>query len=222
MELGAAEIGLDVVAADMHRSDRLAGLDLRRDFPKQPSQLALQVADAGLARVVDDDPAQRLVFDHNIIRGQPVAVELALEEVIPGDGELLFLGIAVEPDDLHPIEQRRRDGVRHVRGRDEQDFGQIQVHLEVVVAERMVLRRIEHLEQRRRWIAAPVAADLVDLVQHDHRVACPSLFQSTRDAAGQRTNVGTAVATDLGLVVNSTQRDAGELPTERAGDRLAQ
>ena len=40
----------------------------------------------------------------------------------------------------------------------------------VVVDEAVVLGGIEHLEQRRRRIAAPVRADLVDLVQHEDRI----------------------------------------------------
>ena len=58
----------------------------------------------------------------------------------------------------------------HVRGGDEQHLGEVQLDVQVVVAEAVVLRRVEHLEQRRRGVAAPVRADLVDLVQQDHRV----------------------------------------------------
>ena len=43
--------------------------------------------------------------------------------------------------------------------------------VEVVVAEGVVLLRVEHLEQRRGRIAAEVGAHLVDLVEHEHRVA---------------------------------------------------
>ena len=42
--------------------------------------------------------------------------------------------------------------------------------LEVVVGERVVLLGVEHLEQRRRGIAAEVVPELVDLVEHEHRV----------------------------------------------------
>ena len=57
-----------------------------------------------------------------------------------------------------------------VRRGDEQHLREVEVDLEVVVAERVVLRRVEHLEQGGRRVAPPVAADLVDLVEHDHRV----------------------------------------------------
>jgi hypothetical protein len=47
---------------------------------------------------------------------------------------------------------------------------QVELDVEVVVAERRVLRRVEHLEQGRARVAAPVGADLVDLVEEDDRV----------------------------------------------------
>ena len=40
--------------------------------------------------------------------------------------------------------------------------------VEVVVAEGRVLLRVEHLEHRRRRVAAVVGAHLVDLVDHEH------------------------------------------------------
>ena len=149
MELRAPQVGLDVFAGDVHRSYHLAGFDLGCDFAQQAAELSLEVAHAGFARVVRDDPAQGLVIDGHLIGTETVALELAAQQVVAGDRELLFLGVAVQPDDLHPVEQRHRDGVRHVRRRDKQDFGQIQVDLEVVITERMVLRRVEHLEQGR-------------------------------------------------------------------------
>ena len=46
--------------------------------------------------------------------------------------------------------------------RDEQHLAQVERHAEIVVAERRVLLRIEHLEQRRRRIAVEARAELVD------------------------------------------------------------
>src|SRR3712207_9488771 len=64
--------------------------------------------------------------------------------------------------------------------------------VEVVVAERVVLRRVEDLEQRRARIAAPVRADLVDLVEHDHRVHRPGVAQGADEPTGQRADVRAA------------------------------
>ena len=57
-----------------------------------------------------------------------------------------------------------------VRGREERDLREVERAVDVVILERAVLLGIEHLEQRRRGIAAHVDAHLVDLVEHEHRV----------------------------------------------------
>ena len=99
--------------------------------------------------------------------------------------------------------------------------GEIELEIEVVVAERVVLRRIEHLEQRRGRIAAPVGADLVDLVEQDHRVHRPGVAQGPDEPARQRADVRAPVAADLGLVADAAERHPDELASERTGDRLA-
>ena len=133
----------------------------------------------------------------------------------------LFGGVAVEADDLHAIQQRTGNGVGHVGGRDEQHVRQIELDVEVVIAERVILRRVEHLEQRRRRIAAPVGADLVDLVEHDHRIHGAGIAQRPHQPSGQRADVGAAMAADLRLVAEPAERHAHELPAGRLGDRLA-
>ena len=49
-------------------------------------------------------------------------------------------------------------------------FDKIERHVEIVIAERVVLLRIEHFHQRRRRIAAEIAAELVHFVQHHDRI----------------------------------------------------
>ena len=91
-----------------------------------------------------------------------------------------------------------------------------------MVAEGVVLRRVEHLEQRRRRVAAVVGADLVDLVEQHDRVHRAGLLDGPHDAAGQRADVRAPVATDLGLVADAAERDADELAAHGAGHRLAE
>jgi len=59
-----------------------------------------------------------------------------------------FRRVAGQLEDLHAVAQRTGNGVEHVRRRDEEDLGQVERHVEVVIAERVVLFRIEDLEQR--------------------------------------------------------------------------
>ena len=77
---------------------------------------------------------------------------------------------------------------------------------------------IEHLEQRRRRIAAEVVAELVDLVEHEHRVAGLGAAQALDDLAGHRADVGAAVAADLGFVAHAAERHAHELAAHRLRD----
>src|SRR3954467_8770048 len=100
------------------------------------------------------------------------------------------------------------------------DLGEVELHVEVVVAERRVLRRVEHLEQGGARVAAPVGADLVDLVEEDHRVHGAGVAQGTDEPSRQRADVGAAVAADLGLVAHAAERHADELPAHRPRDRL--
>ena len=79
-----------------------------------------------------------------------------------GDGDLLGLGVAGKVDDLEPVTQRWRDPRHLVRCRDEQHRGEVERQLDECVAEAVVLRRVEHLEQDR----GRRGAELVDLVEH--------------------------------------------------------
>ena len=91
-----------------------------------------------------------------------------------------------------------------------------------MIAEREILLRVEHFEQRRRRIAAVVGADLVDLVEHEDRIRRRGLIDALNDAAGQGADVGAAMAADFGLVAHAAERNADELAVERAGDRAAE
>ena len=113
-------------------------------------------------------------------------------------------------------------GIEHVRGRQKEDFGEVERHVEVVIAKRIVLFGIEHFEQRRRRVAAEIRAELVDLVQDEHRVLRLGAAQPLNDLARQRADVGAPMAADLGLVAHAAERHAHELAAERIGDGLGE
>ena len=152
-------------------------------------------------------------------RLQPVLADLPRDQVAAGDVELLVDRVAGELDHLHPVAQRRRDRVEHVRGGDEDDLGEVEVEVEVVVAEGVVLGRVEDLEHRAGRIAAEVGAHLVDLVDHEDGVAGAGVAERADDRARHRADVGAAVAADLRLVADAADRDPLEAAPERAGDR---
>ena len=109
-----------------------------------------------------------------------------------------------------------------VRRGDEHHVRQVVVDLQVVVGEGRVLLRVQHLEQRRGRIAAPVGAQLVDLVEQEERVGRLRLLHRLDDLAGHRADIGPPVAADLGLVAHAAERHAHELAARGLGDRLAE
>ena len=66
--------------------------------------------------------------------------------------------------------KRVRHRIEHVGGGDEQDLGEIERHIQVIVAEGGVLFRVEHFEQRRGRVAAEIAPQLIHFVEHENRV----------------------------------------------------
>ena len=148
--------------------------------------------------------------------------DLLRHQVALGDLQLLLAGVAGDLQHLHAVEQRRGDRIQHVRRRDEDDVRQIEVHLQVVVGERRVLFGVEDLQQRGRGIAAEISAQLVDLVEHEHRIPGADPAHALNDPARERADVGAAVPAHLRLVTHAAQRYADELASQRARDRLAE
>ncbi len=196
--------------------------DLDRDRAEHRADLALEVTHAGLARVAVDDLEQRVIGDLAAIVGQAVILELLGHEELARDVLLVLPRVTRELDDLEAIAERPRDRIELVRGRDEQHLGEVEVDLEVVVAERRVLLRVQDLEQRRRRVAPKIVAELVDLVEHEHRVVGPGLLDALDDATRQRADVRAPVTADLGLVAHAAERDATELAADRARDAASE
>ncbi len=87
-----------------------------------------------------------------------------------------------------------------------------------MVHEGRVLFRVQHLEKRRRRVAAEVHAHLVDLVEQEERVGLLRLLHRLDDLAGHRADIGAAVAADLGLVPHAAERHADIFAARRPGD----
>ena len=149
-------------------------------------------------------------------------LDLARDEVALGDLQFFRFGVAGQFDDFQPVAQRGMDRLQPVRRGDEQHARQVERQIEVMVGERVVLRRVEHFEQRRRRVAAKIRAHLVQFVEQDHRVAAFDAAQGLDDAPGHRADVGAAVAANLRLVAHAAERDAGEFAAERVGHAFAE
>src|SRR6185312_7081111 len=211
----------DIVRLETDTLDFAFG-DTHGGAAQQRPDLPLQIAAAGLAGVLADETRERRIGKAGLRRRQAVRLQLAGNEIALGDLELFVLRVTMELDDLHAIAQRPGDGLEHVGGGNEEHVAQIEGQTDIVVAESRVLLRIEHFEQRRGRIALKAGAELVDLIQHEYRVAGAGLAQPVDDVARQGTDIGAAMAADLGLIVHAAQARAHELEAERPRDTLTE
>jgi hypothetical protein len=143
----AHHAGCDLELGDLSRGDStgcLAG---------HSTDLALELAHSRFAGVALHQLQQGRSGEGDFLLGESVFPDLARHQIALGDRHLLGLDIAGELDHFHPVQQGCRNVLDEVGGRDEEHLAQVERQPEVVVCERVVLGRIEHLEQRRGGIA---------------------------------------------------------------------
>src|SRR5439155_17075375 len=88
---------------------RLALGDPAGRLPADRGDLPLELPHSRLARVLTDDHPEALLREGQLGPLQAVRLQLFRDEVLAGDPELLFLRVARAVDDVHAVEQRRRD-----------------------------------------------------------------------------------------------------------------
>ena len=147
---------------------------------------------------------------------------LARNQEALGDMDFLFLGVAGKLDDFHAIAQRLRNRIHPVGRGDEDDLREIERNVEIMIAERRILFRIEHFHQRRRWIAAEIAAELVHFVEHEHWVHRLGATNVLNHLPGQSANVSPAMAADFSFVVHAAKRDADKFPAHSSRDGFSE
>ena len=89
-----------------------------------------------------------------------------------------------------------------------------------MIGERIVLRRIEHFQQRARRVALIRRAQFIDFVEQKNGVFRTRLLHPLNDATGQRAHVRPTVAANVRFVACATKRNAYILAAERARDRF--
>ena len=161
---------------------RVAGLQTQRHLAADRLQAAGELTDAPFARVVANNATTGAAGEPHRRGRQAGGPVLGRDQVRLGDGDLLGLGVAGQVDDVEPVAQRRRNPHRLVRRRDEQHLGQVERQLDERVAERVILLRVEHLEQD----GGRGGAELVDLVEHEHGVVAAHPLHLAQDQAGLR------------------------------------
>ena len=168
-ELGHAEDFLDVLHRNLGR-ESLVESDLFGAGAGDLRQILVQRTHAGFARIAGDDVLDDLRGHRHLLLLDAVGLALLGQQVVQRDAHLLLQEVTGNVDHLHAVAQRRGD-IGHVVGRgDEQHLRQVVLHVEVVVVERGVLLRIEHLQQGARRVAVVRNGHLVHLVEDDDGV----------------------------------------------------
>ena len=80
---------------------------------------------------------------------------------------------------------------------------------------------VEYFEHGRRGVAAEIGRHLVDLVEQHHGIARAGLAHGLDHLAGQRAEVGPAMAANFGLVAHPAQRNPHKLASGRPRHRFA-
>ncbi len=130
--------------------------------------------------------------------------------VVARDGQFLLGDVPRKPQHLHPVQQRPRDGIQLIGGADEQHLGQIYPHVQVVVQKLRVLFRVQHLQQGRGGVALEGRTDLVDFVEHDHRVGHFHILQRLHKLARHGADIGPAMPLDLRFIAHATEAETVE------------
>jgi hypothetical protein len=91
-----------------------------------------------------------------------------------------------------------------------------------MVRKRIILLRVQNLEQRGGRIAPEIRADLVHFIQDKDRVVAPGPAHALDDAPRERAHVSAAVAPDFRLVPHASQGEAHEFAAQSPGDGAAQ
>jgi hypothetical protein len=69
----------------------------------------------------------------------------------------------------------------------------------------MVLLGVQHFQQGRGRISAEIIADLIDLIQYDHRVGRFAFPYALYDTAGHGADIGFPVAAHFAFIMQAAQ-----------------
>ncbi len=98
--------------------------------------------------------------------------------------------------------------MQHVGGADKHHFREIVFDVEIMVREAVIQFRIEHFHKRGRRVAAEVGGHFIHFVEDENRIYCAGLLHHLNDLAGQRPDIGTAMAANFGFITHAAERHA--------------
>ena len=96
-----------------------------------------------------NDRRNRVRIECHALGREAVLPQLLGDQKLSRDCQLLLVEITGEPDDLHAVAEWLGHLRKEVGRRHEQHLRKVVIDLEVVIVERTVLLRVEHLQQCR-------------------------------------------------------------------------
>ncbi|OQC53698.1 MAG: hypothetical protein BWX55_00919 [Deltaproteobacteria bacterium ADurb.Bin022] len=220
MEFGHTQILTDRFGPDDHPSFFIVIDDFLGYFAADRSDFPIKIPDAGFACIFANDFQQGAVCKFNILHHQAVGFHLLGNQIFFRDLQFFRFRVSGNADHFHSVLKRRRNRLQNIRRRNKHDFRQVVIQIQIVVVERKVLLRIEHLQKRSRRIASEIGAEFIHLIQTKDRIIGTGFFQKLDDFSGHRSDVGPAVSSDLGLIVNPTQGNTDKFSVRRPGHRF--
>ena len=139
-------------------------------FPAYGSDLPLQRSHACLTRISVDQCVQGIGRDFQILRRDPVFLQLLRDQMARSNLIFFLMRIAAQGNDIHTIQQRSGNSAVIIGRCQEQNFAEIKGHINIMIIKCGILLRIENLQQRGGRIAAIAAPQLVHLVKQNQRV----------------------------------------------------
>jgi hypothetical protein len=191
-------------------------------FARERSDFAFQLANARFARVIMDERAQSSVGEFHFLFRQAMLFQLAGNKIPFGNLKLFGFGIAGQFDHFEAITQGRVNRFQPVRRCDEQYAREIKWNIEIMIGERVVLRRIQNFEQCRGRIAPKISANFIEFVEQDDGITTFDTPKRLDDPTGQGANVSAAMTANFRFVAHATKSDASEFAAESIGDAAAQ
>ena len=87
-------------------------------------------------------------------------LDLFWNKELLGYAKFFILDVSCKRDDFHPITKRCRNGVQNVCRSDKYDIAQVERDFQVMVAEGIILLRVQRLQECGRWVATEAAPTL--------------------------------------------------------------
>src|SRR5687768_160297 len=91
-----------------------------------------------------------------------------------------------------------------------------------MVTKAPVLLGVQYLQERRTRVATEVTPQLVDLIQHKHRIVASPTANALNNLSRKRADVRSSMSPNLRFIAHPTQRNPNKISIHGVSDRLSE